>query len=84
MTPFDNLINFLLNQNPVSGFWAILKIFFLIALGLYLAFAAIMVRQVSQMSHSVDGGGMNVFVKIISILHLLASILLFVLALAIL
>ena len=84
ITPFDNFLGFILNQSPVSGFWLIIKIMFLFALGIYLAFAVIIVRQVGLMSHSIEGGNLNFAVKIIGLVHLLASILVFFLALIIL
>ncbi len=53
MTPFEQFIqNFTLGS---FNFWVLIKILFVIGFGLYLAFAAIVIRQVKIMSEVVEG-----------------------------
>ena len=53
MTPFEQFIQNLINT-PFN-FWILIKILFVIGFGLYLAFAAIVIRQVKIMSEVVEG-----------------------------
>jgi hypothetical protein len=53
VTPFEQFM-----QNLTFGsfnFWFLIKILFVIGFGLYLAFAAIVIRQVKIMSEVVEG-----------------------------
>jgi|YNPNPStandDraft_1061719.scaffolds.fasta_scaffold69179_2 hypothetical protein len=55
MTPFEQFIqNFNLSGN-VFNFWIFIKILFVIGFALYVAFAAIVIRQVRIMSEVVEG-----------------------------
>lgn len=53
MTPFEQFIQNLINT-PFN-FWILIKILFVIGFGLYLTFAAIVIRQVKIMSEVVEG-----------------------------
>jgi len=53
VTPFEQFIQNLINT-PFN-FWILIKILFVIGFGLYLAFAAIVIRQVKIMSEVVEG-----------------------------
>jgi len=79
MTPFEQFIQFLVNLGPSFTFWWLVKILFLIGLGLYLAFAVIVVRQVKMMSQALDGS-FNLVIKFISWVHLGVAIGVFILA----
>ncbi len=65
------------------SFWPILKIMFMIGLLVYIAFAVVMVRQVSLMTKTLELGNEN-FIKYMSIGHLVFAIGIFLLALIIL
>lgn len=67
----------------VLSFWPILKIMFMIGLLVYIAFAVVMVRQVSLMTKTLELGHEN-FIKYVSIGHLVFAIGIFLLALIIL
>ena len=54
MTPFDQFIHSL-SITPVFDFWFLIKILFVIGFGLYLAFAAIVIRQVKMMVEVIEG-----------------------------
>jgi hypothetical protein len=53
VTPFEQFIQNLINT-PFN-FWILIKILFVIGFGLYLTFAAIVIRQVKIMSEVVEG-----------------------------
>ncbi len=63
--------------------WAVLKIFVLIAMLLYIAFALVVVRQVQLMTKTLNLG-FEFPVKTLALLHLIAAAVLFALALIIL
>lgn len=65
------------------SFWPILKIMFMIGLLVYIAFAVVMVRQVTLMTKTLELGHEN-FVKYMSIGHLVFAIGIFLFALIIL
>ncbi len=63
--------------------WLIVKIFFLIGLGVYLIFALVVLKQVSIMTETLDIG-FELPIKLLSWLHLLFAIGVFVFALIVL
>jgi hypothetical protein len=63
-----------------SEAFIILKLFVLLGIAVYIVFAAVMVRQENLMSHVLEEGFEPVL-RIVTIVHLLLSILLFFLAL---
>ena len=67
--------NFLTNNNLEFYFFGITKIFFVLFAFLYLAFALIVVKQVTSMSKSVSDK-FNYILIIFSFLHLAFSVLL--------
>ncbi|MCX6724801.1 MAG: hypothetical protein NTV20_01735 [Candidatus Shapirobacteria bacterium] len=81
MTPFEQFI-----QNLSVGsfnFWFLIKILFVIGFGLYIAFAAIVIRQVKVMSEVVEG--LSVWpLKIFAWAHLAFAVFVFLLSLTIL
>lgn len=79
MTPIENFLNLLLGINV----WIIVKIFILLGLGLYITFAFIVTREVDLMNRTLNGF-FSLPIKIISWLHFLFSILIFLLALIVL
>jgi len=70
---------------PLIGIsvWVILKIFAVIALGLYIAFALVVVRQVQLMTTTLEVGFEGPL-KFIAIMHLLFAISVLIFALIIL
>jgi len=81
MTPFEQFI-----RNLTFGsfnFWVLIKILFVIGFGLYLAFAAIVIRQVKIMSEVIEG--LSVWpLKIFAWIHLGVAIFIFLLSIIIL
>ncbi|MBI3384831.1 hypothetical protein HY030_01415 [Candidatus Gottesmanbacteria bacterium] len=73
---FDNTLQ---NMIGISPFF-ILKLFILLGLMMYLAFALVVVRQIQLMSNVVGGGG-QYGIKLMTLIHLAAILLIFVLAL---
>lgn len=63
--------------------WIIAKIFALIALGLYLVFALVIIKQVSLMIKTIEVG-YEFFIKLIAWAHLAFAIFVFVSAIVIL
>ncbi|MFH1840556.1 MAG: DUF5657 family protein [Candidatus Shapirobacteria bacterium] len=80
MTPFDQFIAFLAQGLPGFDPWLIIKIFVLIALFLYLAFAVIVLRQVMLMDETVKSSLGGLF-KLLAAVHLVAVVLIFFLSL---
>lgn len=74
-----DLISFLTNI-PV---WAIVKVFFIIALLIYLIFASVVVRQ-AQLMTQVISGQLNWIIKIIAWLHFFFALFVIFLAVVIL
>lgn len=83
MTPFDRLINLIFGAGLTLDIWFFVKILFLVALGIYVAFGVIVVRQVNLMARAVNVALENPL-RLIAWLHLLAAIGLFLLALVVL
>ncbi len=83
MTPADQFVQFLADIIRTFNVWSLVKILFLIALAIYLAFAAIVIRQVGLMSETVKST-LEIPLKTIAWIHLLVAIGVFLLALAIL
>ena len=81
MTPFEEFVQNL----AVSGFnfWFLIKILFIIALGLYLAFAVIIVRQVKVMFETLKGM-LDWPIRLVAWIHLAIAIFIFILAFIIL
>lgn len=69
---FDQLLNL--------SIWVVAKVFVLIALGLYIAFAVMVLREVSLMNRTLKGV-FNLPITIIAWLHLVFALLIFVFAL---
>lgn len=79
MTPIEQIL-----QNLVQiSIWSVVKIFVLIALFLYIIFAFLVVREVDLMDKTVKDI-FNLPLRIISLLHLLFAILVFILGLIVL
>jgi hypothetical protein len=81
MTPFEQFVQNL----AASGFnfWFLIKILFIIALALYLAFAVIIVRQVKVMFETLKGM-LDWPIKLIAWVHLAIAVFIFILAFIIL
>jgi len=77
----DNLISII--TKLIADPWIILKILFLAALFIYVAFAVIVVRQVKLMSQTLNGV-LDLPLRLISWIHLLVAITVFLLALTVL
>jgi len=63
--------------------WAIVKWFYILAFALYVIFAAIILKQTSIMSKTLNGS-MNLPLKTIGYVHLVVALLIFFLALIVL
>lgn len=83
MTPFDAFIQFLTGFIPYFSIWWLVKGLFALGLALYIAFAVIVVRQVGLMSKTLNGE-FAAPLKLISYVHLLVALAVFLLALVIL
>jgi len=83
MTPADNFIQFLVKIVPNLSIWCFVKILFIIGLSLYLAFAAIVIRQVGLMRRTLDGE-FSLPLKLIAWIHLIISLGVFLLTIFIL
>ncbi len=70
-----NIINF--------NFWIIIKIFFLLALALYIVFAFVITKQVKVMTETITLG-FEPIAKFLALFHLCFSILVFIVALVVL
>ena len=70
---------------PIIGIsvWAIVKVFFLIALGLYILFSLIVIRQIQLMTDTLEVG-FEAPIRLVGLIHLVVAISVFVLALLIL
>ncbi|HUV46756.1 MAG TPA: DUF5657 family protein [Candidatus Bathyarchaeia archaeon] len=79
MTPIDSFIKFIVNFN----IWILAKILVMAALGLYILFAFLVLQEVNLMARTLKGV-FNLPIKITSLIHLIFSILVFILALVIL
>ncbi len=73
---FDNTLQNMIGINP----FIILKIFVLLGLIMYLTFGLVVVRQVQLMSQVVGGGGQE-GIKLITLIHMTAIIIIFTFAL---
>lgn len=83
MTPFEKFIQFLAEILPQVSIWWLVKALFVVGLGLYIAFAVIVIRQVGLMSKTLNGK-FAIPLKLISYVHLLVALAVFLLALVIL
>lgn len=83
MTPFEKFIQFLAEILPRFSIWWLVKGLFVLGLALYLAFAVIVIRQVGLMSKTLNGE-FAIPLKLISYVHLLVALAVFLLALVIL
>lgn len=63
--------------------WPILKVMFLVALGVYFLFAIVVVRQVQLMTDTLEVG-FETPIRIVAVLHLILAISVFALAFLIL
>lgn len=83
MTPSDKFIQILANILLNLKIWMIIKGLVIIGLGVYLGFAIIIIRQVGLMSKTLNGE-FAAPIKLISWIHLLVALGVFLLALVIL
>jgi len=83
MTLSERFIQFLVEVISNFTLWRLIKGLFVLGLGLYLAFALIVLRQVGLMSRTLNGEFARLL-KLIAWIHLLAAIGVFLIALAIL
>lgn len=83
MTPFDRFLQILATIGPQLTIWLLVKLLFLVGLGIYLLFAFIIIRQVGLMNRTLKGT-LDIGVRVLAWIHFLAAIFIFVLALAIL
>lgn len=83
MTPFDRLTQILATLLPVLTVWWLVKILFLLALLIYIAFAIIIIRQIGLMAKTLHTE-FAIPIKLVAWIHLAAAILTFLLALLIL
>lgn len=83
MTPFDRFLQILGTIGPQLTIWLLVKILFLIGLGIYILFAAIIIRQAALMNRTLKGT-LDVGVRLLAWIHFLAAIFIFILALVIL
>jgi len=83
MTPAEKFIQFLARTIPNLSIWLLIKVFFVVGLFLYLAFAVIVIRQVGLMGKTLDGE-FNLSLKFVAWVHLIFSLGVFLLALFIL
>jgi len=79
MTSIEEIVQAIVNINV----WLVVKIFVLIALGLYIIFGFIIVREVDLMNKTLKGV-FNLPIKIIACLHLIFSVFIFILAMIVL
>ena len=77
----DQLIEFL--TKLMADPWILLKLLFLVAFLIYVAFAVIVVRQVKLMIQTLNGV-LNLPLRMIAWIHLLVALIAFVLAIVIL
>ena len=83
MTPFEQFIQNLSASSFDSVIWVFIKILFVIGFALYLAFAVIVIRQVKIMGEVIEG----LFtwpLRVLSWIHLLVAIFIFLLSLILL
>jgi len=81
VTPFEQFVQNL--AVPGFNFWFLIKILFIIALALYLAFAVIIVRQVKIMFETLKGM-LDWPIKLVAWVHLAIAAFIFILAFIIL
>jgi len=79
MTPFEQLLQDLLTIN----IWTMAKLLVLIFMGVYLAFAIVIVRQVKLMTNVLDGN-LNLPLTALALAHLALAGIVFLMALTIL
>jgi hypothetical protein len=81
MTPVEQFLDYILNFQ--LNIWLIAKIIVLFALGFYIAFTTLVVREVNLMTKTLKGI-FDLPIRIIALVQLIFSILVFMLALVIL
>ncbi|MFC1711008.1 DUF5657 family protein [Patescibacteria group bacterium] len=79
MTPIENIFNLVINIQ----IWSVVKILYLFALGIYLVFAIMVLREVDLMNRTLKGV-FNLPIKLVAWIHLIFAVLVFLLALIIL
>lgn len=79
MTPFEQTFENLLRLD----IWALAKLFVLVFLGVYVAFAVVLVKQVKLMTAVLDGN-LNLPLKALALAHLVLAGMVLLLALSIL
>ena len=79
MTPIEVVFQQLINLN----IWLIAKGFVLLALGVYLIFAIMVIREVDLMNNTLTGV-FNLPIKIVALMHLILAVLVLILAILIL
>lgn len=83
MTPFEKIAQIFINYPPASVFWLVMKMLFLLAFLIYIAFAAMVIRQIGLMAKTLNTD-FAIPIKLIAWVHLAMVILVFLLALVIL
>ncbi len=83
MTPFDKFISFLAETLPHFSIWWLVKGLFILGLGLYIAFAAIVIRQIGLMAKTLNGEFVS-SLKLIGWVHLGVAFFVFFLAILLL
>ena len=83
MTPFDRFLQILATMAPELTIWLLIKLLFLVGLGIYIFFAVIIIRQADLMNRTLKGT-LDVSVRLLAWIHFLAALFIFVLALVIL
>ncbi len=71
-------------QNPDLILWLVVKILFVIGLGLYLAFPLLVLRQLKAFDHILGFSVFDLPIKVIAWVHLAIAIFVFLLSLIIL
>jgi hypothetical protein len=77
--PIDNLIRGL----TMASLWGVVKVMFLVGLGIYLVFALVMIRQVQLMANTLNGT-LNLPLKLVAWVHLGIAIGVFLMGLVVL
>lgn len=81
MTPFDRLIKFIFSFNITP--WFLVKVLVLVGTLVYVAFGAVVVRQVNLMAKALNVE-LETIIRLVAWIHLCAAIGLFFLALIVL
>lgn len=83
MSPFEQVLQFVAGNYQSFDPLILLKLLFLAGLGIYLAFAVIVVRQVGLMTRTLNGM-LDLPIKLVAWVHLGIAVIVFLLALLVL